>query len=301
MQNYLIETDEHGRELVSHGDPLFPLACYDEYFSKFVLGEVPWHWHEEIEIVLVYEASTKVEYVGGSTILNPGECIFINSNMLHRFTQVGAIDCHIINFVFKPEFIGGRSDSRIYRDYILPICSNEALAAIKFTSAIPWQSALIDIMKEAFNLFTDAPFGYEMLVRAKLSELWTLICSNKQELFTHATQSVDDTRISTLIKYIHQHYSDKLTVPLLASVVNISESECYRLFKRTLDIPPNDYILNHRLQLGASRLIDSDISIITLTLELGFGSASYFSKKFKEKYQCTPRQFRALHKKDAAN
>ena len=69
MQNYNIETDENGRELAEHGDALFPIASYDEYFSEFVLKEVSWHYHEEIEVIIVYEGSTKVEFVGGLVLL----------------------------------------------------------------------------------------------------------------------------------------------------------------------------------------------------------------------------------------
>jgi AraC-like DNA-binding protein/mannose-6-phosphate isomerase-like protein (cupin superfamily) len=296
MQNYIIKTDESGQELIDHGDTWLPVAGYDEYFSKFVLNEVPWHWHEEIEFIIIYEGSIKVEYVDGYTNLDQGDGIFINSNTLHRLTQIGNIDCHIINFVLKPEFLGGRYDSRIYREYIKPICNNKALSTIKLSPTIPWGQKSINKIIEAFNAFTSSTFGYEMVVRTNLTEVWGLICINQPNVFKNSNPITESRkRISKIIKFIHNNYENKLTIRLLAGVADISESECYRLFKKTLQTTPNDYILNHRLQVAAIKLVDSDETILNLTYELGFGSPSYFSKKFKERYSYTPRKFRHTH------
>lgn len=293
MQNYNIETDESGRELVEHGDTWFPIAAYDEYFSEFVLNEVPWHFHEEIELVIVCAGSTKVEYVDGYTNLHEGEGIFINSNTLHRLTQIGSTNCHIINFVLRPEFLGGRYDSRIYFDYIKPICSNGSLSSIKFSPSIHWEQEIISKIEKAFRTFTSCEFGYEMSVRSDLMEMWRLICIHRMDLFSNIEPITENKkRINKIIKFIHHNYEKKLTIRQLGKVADISESECYRLFQKTLHTTPNNYILSHRLQLAATKLVESDKSILDLTLELGFGSPSYFSKKFKERYNSTPLNFR---------
>lgn len=296
MQIYNIKTDETGRELVDHGDTWFPIAAYDEYFSKFVLNEVPWHWHEEIELVIVCEGSTKVEYVDGYTDLHKGEGIFLNSNVLHRLTQIGSTNCHIINFVLKPEFLGGRYDSKIYRDYINPICSNDSLSSLKFSPSICWEQEVINKIEKAFHTFTSGKFGYELSVKSDLMEMWRFICINRTDLFNNTDLITENKqRINKIIKFIHHNYEKKLMVRQLGEVADISESECYRLFQKTLQTTPNNYILNHRLQLATIKLVESDRSILDLTLELGFGSPSYFSKKFKEQYNCTPLNFRQIH------
>jgi len=42
MQIYKLETEKNGRELTAHGNDDFPCAIYDECFSEFFGGEVPW-------------------------------------------------------------------------------------------------------------------------------------------------------------------------------------------------------------------------------------------------------------------
>ena len=47
-----IVASEKGRELVQHGSALFPIACYAEDLSSY---SVAWHWHEELEVLVVSE------------------------------------------------------------------------------------------------------------------------------------------------------------------------------------------------------------------------------------------------------
>ena len=45
--------DESARELLTHGTPAFPIACYHDDLRT---EPVPWHWHEELEVLVVSEA-----------------------------------------------------------------------------------------------------------------------------------------------------------------------------------------------------------------------------------------------------
>ncbi len=293
MQNYLIETDAFGKELNTHGDSMFPVAGYDEYFSKFVLGEVPWHFHEEIEIIVVLEGSTKIFYVNDNTTLNKGDCALVNSNVLHRLIRTSEEDCHIINFVLKAEFIAGQKDSLIYTRYIKPICSNNTLSMIKLDAKIDHNKDIIQCVERAFDSYRKKEFGFEMTVRNYLADFWKLICSNNKELIETRTRETEtQKRMDIIIRYIHENYNKQLTVPDIAKQALISESECYRLFKKSLDTTPTDYIIRHRLQRAVDMLLGSDDKIINICENTGFGSPSYFTKRFKEIYQCTPKDFR---------
>ena len=44
-----IVTDDTKKELASHGTIQFPLACYSNDLSE---AEIPWHWHDEFEIIV---------------------------------------------------------------------------------------------------------------------------------------------------------------------------------------------------------------------------------------------------------
>ena len=75
--------DPHDRELVDHGTALFPAACYrDTLYLEDV--PCPWHWHDELEAVVVSQGEVLVS-AGRETFRVPaGEGFFINTRVLHN-------------------------------------------------------------------------------------------------------------------------------------------------------------------------------------------------------------------------
>ena len=64
-----LSTDGLGREMTVHGTPPFPVACYHDDLEQ--MG-VPWHWHEELEVLLVEVGTARVRVSGGEYILRRG-------------------------------------------------------------------------------------------------------------------------------------------------------------------------------------------------------------------------------------
>ena len=52
-----IDIAPSGQELTRHGSSSFPAACYQDNLS---IGPVPWHWHEELEALMVDQGSLKI-------------------------------------------------------------------------------------------------------------------------------------------------------------------------------------------------------------------------------------------------
>ena len=65
--------DQTNRELVEHGTSIFPFACYHDDLSK---GEVPWHWHDEWEAVVVSEGVCTIAAGKEKYLIHQGEGFF---------------------------------------------------------------------------------------------------------------------------------------------------------------------------------------------------------------------------------
>ena len=92
----------------------------------------------------------------------------------------------------------------------------------------------------------------------------------------------------------HPEYES--TLSNIAEIVNISERETLRCFKKITGESPIQYLLKYRLIRSASVLTeypDKNISIVAE--ECGFDSPVYYTKKFKEFYLCSPREYRQVH------
>ncbi len=293
MQVCDIQTDGQRREKTVHGSPAFPCAAYDERFSAFIGHEVPWHWHEELEAVIVCEGRTLAECCNQRFLLRPGDGILINANALHRFTRHSREDCRIINLVFHPLLLGGTEQSLVYRRYLLPLLADEGFAALPLSPAVPWQADALELLRSAFGFCSRQGEGYPLLTQAALLAFWQRVAANRPGApLPRAQGQPGQDRIKKMLAYIAGHYREKLEVSQLAAAANISQSECYRCFQRCLGVSPIRYLLQYRLQKAARLLRQTSLPVAAVCSEAGFSHPSYFAAQFQQLYGCSPSAFR---------
>ena len=285
-------------ELTQHGTPVFPCAGYDEDPGKYLVGNIPWHWHEEIEIILALEGDTLVLCGETEYLLHAGEMIFVNTNVLHKLKR-GQRDtpCRINSLVFAPEFVSGFPQSIIQQRYIAPLIRCSPLSEVVLRPSVPWQKEAIRRFQNAFAAFIGDRFGYEIIMQAELMQMLLLILENLQDRICESPlmQNKDAVRIKQMLGFIHAHYAEPLTVSQIAASCVISESECYRCFRKVLDTSPIDYLLQYRIRAAAGLLSGSDLSVSDICFATGFNSPSYFAKVFRQELYMSPRKYRATH------
>ena len=60
--------------------------------------------------------------------------------------------------------------------------------------------------------------------------------------------------------YIHEHYTEKITISDLASTAYLSERECFRIFRNYLHTTPTEYIRS----LSPKRSVQITLHIATI-------------------------------------
>ncbi|MDX2432824.1 MAG: two-component regulator propeller domain-containing protein [Bacteroides sp.] len=86
--------------------------------------------------------------------------------------------------------------------------------------------------------------------------------------------------------------NSSFTVEELARELNFSSSLVYRKLKLFTGQIPSGYLRNFRLQVAAARIRkDPYVSMKTVRYDVGFASASHFTRSFKEKFGETPTEF----------
>ncbi|HVK47949.1 MAG TPA: helix-turn-helix transcriptional regulator, partial [Pseudobacter sp.] len=79
-------------------------------------------------------------------------------------------------------------------------------------------------------------------------------------------------------------------VDYLAKICNMSRSTLNRKLRALLDISPNDFIRQYRLQ-KASVLLKQGQDISAVAYRVGFSSPSYFTQCFREQFGITPSDY----------
>lgn len=283
-----------------HGTLLFPCACYFSDINDYLTGDIPWHWHMEVEAIVVVNGSMKLNLNGVTYILKKGEGAFINTNVLHSMEIEGDNGCILNSFVFHPSLISASEESVFWHRYIRPLLECHKLPVVTFYSEIQWHCESLKCIEEAYYAYSKEEFGYELIVREKLSHMWYLIIKNMESSLLQQNQHEDQNiiRVKVMLDFIHNHYSQQLSLNEIASLVNISERECLRCFQRNIGITPIQYLLKYRISLAASLLENTNIPITEICTKVGFDNPSYFSKIFKRFMHITPSEYRKKHIKE---
>lgn len=286
-----VVTDRQGRELVEHGTPLFPVACYHDNISE--MG-VPWHWHDELE-ALVVESGTACAAANGTTcIVEQGEGFFVNTGVLHGVWPEGEEVCRLRSLVFHPRLVGGGVDSILWQKYLEPLLSDPCRPFVHFANAGGWEREASQAVQDAWQICVAEGEGFEFEVRERLSRLIFLLFQNCPAAEKIPTEKVlrDGERIKAMLQYIQEHYGEELTLTKIAQSAAVSENECLRCFRNMIGSTPIQYVKQMRIQRAAELLAATDRKISDIGGSCGFQEMSYFAKTFRELKGCTPKEYR---------
>lgn len=93
-----------------------------------------------------------------------------------------------------------------------------------------------------------------------------------------------------VVQYVGEHYSDKISIETIAKKFYTSKSTLYRVFRSTLAVSPNQYIIDFRT-VKAKELLLSGYTVDACCHKVGYDNASYFSRVFKLQTGMSPKQY----------
>ncbi len=283
-------TDREGRELTRHGTTLFPAACYHDNVSE---AEVPWHWHDELEAMVVESGAARVTVNGDETVVHRGEGLFINAGALHGIRPKGDDICRLCAVVFHPRLVGGSVDSIIWQKYPEPLLADPCRAFVRLAGA-QWGRDASGAILDAWRAGAAESEGFEFTVRERLSALVFLLAKHCPSVKNRPSDKAlrDGQRIKAMLQYIQEHYRRELTLASIAQSAAVSENECLRCFRSMMGCTPIQYVKQVRIRRAAELLKTTELKISDIGAECGFQEMSYFARSFRELKGCTPREFR---------
>ena len=138
-----IKVDEKSlKEEVPYPDATFPFSGWLDVYNCFADNTVNAHWHHDFECGCVLAGS--VDYYINNTYLklHAGDCVFVNSNMVHMSKLPNGRDNAVMfTITFSPALLTTNSNSTVYKKYFSPIT---------------------DTQLEGFKTSPDDPLGLEM-------------------------------------------------------------------------------------------------------------------------------------------
>ncbi|HKM04824.1 MAG TPA: AraC family transcriptional regulator [Lachnospiraceae bacterium] len=294
----------------SHGSLEYPVDVYSIDLEKITMGHVHWHWHEEIEIALVLHGQAEFSVDEKVFVLKEGACILFNQNILHSIHPVKDKKCILQVIVFHPSYLFGYKENYLYNKYLTPIVDAFSMKYLLIQDINTFNNKMKKIINQIIADNLVKKFGYELSTKSQLCKLWLLLLNHlsspNRKTFDNATSLTSDgARTKQGLMYIQENYANTITLDSLAEAIHISKSECCRLFKRSLNLTPFEYIIKYRIYMSTRLMLQDNPkfdSISDLALSVGFNTTSYYNKWFKYYLKCTPSQYkRSIQSGNATN
>lgn len=286
----IVKTDHQLREVALHGSDDFAIEYYVDNTEVFGTNRVNQHWHSEVEFAYIRRGTATFQIGNEFVPVNCGDGIFINSKAIHGYA---ATEKTIVpNIVFSPDLIAGMNQA-VYRKLVEPIISS-GITYLFLSKTIDWQNSILNKLLVLFELMLSDEETKELDVQQTVTSIWRILYMNRASCFRlpRITNIQTQVRLRTMLLYIYNHYSQKISLLDIASAANISKNEALRCFREEIATSPIDYLNKFRLDKACKRLLTTDHSISEVSLSVGFESSSYFNRLFKKTYGIPPTAFR---------
>lgn len=285
-------------ERTEFGSLDYPVDVFYLDLNQSYMNRIRWHWHEEMEILILNDGFAEVSTDDTTHTLKPGQGIIINQNVLHSICSTNGGNCTFYSFVFHPDFLFGHKQNYLQTQFLLPVQNLHLFKILVLDEANAWHERILDAVNDAIAVNLTKPFGYEISTKGHLCRFWSELIGRlpKTETAHSPKTSLDEQRVKQAMLYIRTHHADPLSLDEIADSVHISKSECCRCFSRTLQMTPFEYLMKYRIFEATKKMTehrDNPMSIADIALSVGFNNTSYFNKIFKKFLGCTPTYYRS--------
>lgn len=259
----------------------------------------PLHRHKEFELNFI-EKGKGVRRIVGDSVEEIGdyELVLIGGADLEHVWEQGKCrskDIREITIQFSGDIFGTELLSKNQFASIRRMLRRaEHGLAFPLSSIMRVYSTLDDIANENERFVQFLKFLY-VLYELSISDDARVLASSS---FAHTARSNESRRVEKVKQYINDHYAKPLKLADLAGLVGMSPVSFSRFFRQRTGRTLSDYIVDIRLGFAARMLVDSSKNISEICYECGFNNLSNFNRTFKSKRNYTPRDFRAMFKKN---
>ncbi|GGD78413.1 AraC family transcriptional regulator [Paenibacillus nasutitermitis] len=256
------------------------------------------HHHDFVEFSIVVKGRG-VEWINGEKhIMQPGTVSFLLPHHIHTIQSDMDDPLHLYSCMF---------DEQILFDSAYDIALSQVLLQVGQTvpsyfhlpEALSCQ--IIQLLKDMMIEYLQNEYGKDTLLRSKLLEVLVRITRHYMNDMNNLSSGIIEYKqpahrtIWDVLRFIHLHFSEPLTLKELASHVNWSESYISREFKKLTGMNFVEYVHKLRISRATALLSTTDMSITEISSEVGYDYFRTFSRAFKTLKSITPSEFRKNH------
>ena len=201
-----------------HGTKEYP---YTQYFIHKPKREfhIPVHWHDEVEIIYIKRGYITI-YIGEQSFsAKEGELFIVNSGELH-FMSSNDMKVEYYTLLFPLTFLSFQTEDALEQEVFLPLRQKKLLFPIGL-KGMKTEPKMLNLVCEVIKVNEEKPFGYQLRTRILLLEFIEGFLKEKRLCKADISGTTGMQR--ELLAYIQEHYTEKITLAMLAEEFHLSE------------------------------------------------------------------------------
>lgn len=273
-------------ESKQRGSLSFPLDYHfvDRNHSRY---EMPYHWHEEVELLRVLRGCFRLNAGGETYCLAAGDAAYIASGVLHGgVPDACEYECVVVDLRLlmrgddlSKRLIGDLMDGHIA---VMPIFSVER-ALVQQTLA-----PMFEALHNRYEGYTLIALSCLYRFVGEIYRLHAYTCREQPD----GPENRRMLKLKKVFEMIEEHYTEPLHLATLAAAVGLTPKYLCRFFREATHRTPLDYIGYYRVEMACYALAATEHSVTEIALDSGFSDLNYFIRCFRKYKGVTPGQYR---------
>lgn len=242
------------------------------------------HKHEFFEIVIADRGTPVHIFNGKKEKLEKNTLLFIRPDDIHGFLA----DSHFYfaNLAFSKEIA-----ENLFLYLADPFSEEKLINSENPPSVILSDAEKEKIMNEISSvnaLCADSEKEIAFRFKIILFEIFT------KYLYLNEKHKTSETPfwLDYMIEKMKQKKNFSVGTGAMTKISGRSREHISRCLKKYFNVTPSQFLTEIRLNYAANMLLNSNLSVVDICFECGFENLSWFYRNFKEKYNCTPKQYR---------
>lgn len=243
------------------------------------------HWHEEFMIFYIEKGNALIHCNLQAIPAKAGDLVVINSNDMHYLENC----CHHLiehYMLVDLTMLLSHKEDLCQTQYMKPLLQN----LIRFQNKIENDEELIRQVLELFREYEQKQPGYELWIKAGLYRIIVLLMRRHTVPVYNTTGKKRHHQLLPVLKYINDHYNQKITLNKLAGMANLNPHYFCRLFKDITGMPPIEYVNHLRIDAALKLLQQYHLPVGEAASSVGFNDSGYFSRLFKKYKKMSPKE-----------
>lgn len=254
-------------------------------------GGSKWHYHKEIEILLVQDGLLDITIEDDHYNMHSGDALIIGAKELHRDRFYEKHGITYLVFQFDIEQYLENSTLPYYRAISEPGFPLHKLNYI-FQENPEACKKVLEAVQTIFAETVAKQEGYEMAVSQQIKSIVLTLLRNDTKKMIRLKEQGEIARLKPVLDYVEEHLSDKIQVEDVCAIANVSYYYFVKYFKKVMGMSFLEYVNYKKIKKAERILLTRDVSVAQVAESIGMPNMAHFYKVFKKYNDCSPNEFR---------